>query len=96
MPCGVCGAIGHNARSCAHDAPRLRLRSGKKSRRCECCGQYGYDVQRHHTRGRGDDSDYLDVCCDCHLTCCHSGNFKNIGKKPRVCRIMDRAAYWLG
>jgi hypothetical protein len=96
MPCGVCGGTGHNARSCVHDAPRVAISGGRKSKRCECCGLYGYDVQRHHTRGRGDDSDYLDVCCDCHLTCCHGGNFRNIGKKPRVCRIVDRTAYWCG
>lgn len=94
MACGVCGAPGHNVVTCPHDAPRVRFSAAGKSKRCECCGQYGYDIQRHHTRGRSDDSDYLDVCYDCHLDCCHGGDFQNIGRKPRVCRMVNRTSYW--
>ena len=70
MPCGVYGKYGHNGVTCPQDGERVSLHhGGPRSRRCECCGQYGYATQRHHTRGRGDDSDYLDLCTDCHLQC---------------------------
>ena len=97
MPCGVCGAWGHNAVTCPHEAQRANFSSSaSKSRRCECCGQYGYEIKRHHTRGRGDNSDYLDVCLDCHLKCCHLGDFQTPAIKPRVCRITDKTSYWCG
>ncbi len=66
----------------------------QKSKRCQCCGQYGYAIESHHTRGRAEDSDRLDVCVDCHLRCCHDGNWHNLPIKPRVCRIMGRKSYW--
>ena len=95
MPCCVCGASGHNAATCPYEGKRARFSPAiRKSRRCEWCGQYGYDIHRHHTRGRADDSDYLDVCHDCHLGCCHGGDFYNIGIKPRVCRVTGNASYW--
>jgi hypothetical protein len=95
MPCGTCGAWAHNAATCPHEGVRAPFSSvTSKSRRCECCAQYGYEIQRHHTRGRGDDSDYLDVCRDCHLECCHGGDFNNLPIKPRFCRITDNTSYW--
>jgi hypothetical protein len=95
MSCGVCGRSGHNSVTCPHDGGRLSLTfAGPRSRRCECCGQYGYDIQRHHTRGRGDDSDYLDLCNDCHLQCGHDGHLSNIAMKPRFCRVTDRESWW--
>ena len=42
------------------------------------------------------DSDYLDVCLDCHLKCCHLGDFQTPAIKPRVCRITDKTSYWCG
>ena len=95
MSCGVCGTPGHNAVTCYHNGPRVSFsKEHRKSKRCECCGLYGYQIQRHHTRGRGNDSDYLDVCLDCHQHCCHEGNFQNIGIKPRVCRVVGGISYW--
>jgi hypothetical protein len=94
MACGVCNLKGHNAATCAFNAPRVPLPPVRKSKRCECCGQYGYGMHRHHTRGRGDSSDYLDVCVDCHVECCHSGHYQNLAIKPRVCRVLNRDSYW--
>jgi hypothetical protein len=95
MSCGICGASGHNAATCPHNAHRSHFSSSDpKAKRCECCAQYGYKVYRHHTRGRGDNWDYLDVCLDCHLNCCHVGDFNNLPIKPRVCRIIGKKSYW--
>lgn len=95
MSCGICGASGHNAATCSHNAHRAHFSSlDPKRKRCECCAQYGYKIYRHHTRGRGDNSDYLDVCSDCHLDCCHRGDFDNLPIKPRVCRITGNKSYW--
>lgn len=95
MACGVCGTIGHNIATCSYNAKRVNFPSAsRKSKRCECCGQYGYKIQRHHTRGRGNDLDYLDVCSDCHIECCHGGHYQNLPIKPRVCRVLDRKSYW--
>lgn len=95
MACGICGKDGHNAKTCAYDGKRARVGVGiKKSRRCECCGQYGYEIQRHHTKARSDASNYLDLCCDCHLQCGHGGNFHNLPKKPRVCYWTGNTSYW--
>ncbi len=96
MSCGICGKSGHNNKTCVYDAKRTRLAPEfAKNKRCECCGQYGYEIQRHHTRGRGNDSDFLDLCRDCHLHCGHGGNFHNLPIKPRVCRWTEKASYWL-
>jgi len=67
-----------------------------KSFRCECCGLGlgELEIQRHHTRGRSDDSDYLDLCTSCHLWCGHGGCFKNKARKPRICRLFDRMSFW--
>lgn len=93
--CGVCRRRGHNRRSCPYDGPRESFsRAIPKSRRCECCGQYGYEIQRHHTRGRGIAWDYLDVCDACHVGCGHEGSFQNLAIKPRVCRVRNRTSFW--
>lgn len=95
MSCGICGAWGHNKARCPYNATRTHFSaSDAKMKRCECCAQYGYEIQRHHTRGRGDNSDYLDVCSDCHLDCCHGSDFNNLPIKPRVCRITGNESYW--
>lgn len=97
MACSVCESQNHNIRTCPYEGQRIPVGLGiPKSKRCECCGQYGYDIHRHHTRGRADDSDYLDVCRDCHLHCCHDGNTRILPRKPRVCRILNRASWWRG
>jgi hypothetical protein len=93
--CGVCGRPGHNRTSCPHNGPRVHFsRAIPKRRRCDCCGQAKYKKYRHHPRGRSDDSDFLDVCYDCHLYCCHDGDFHNIGIKPRDCRVLNRPSFW--
>jgi hypothetical protein len=95
MACGVCNSQTHNARTCPYNGKRKRVAVHiPKSKRCECCGQYGYIIERHHTRGRSDDSDALDVCRRCHLHCCHGGNWQHLPIKPRVCRFMDRDSFW--
>ena len=77
--------------------PRIPARSEiPKSKRCQCCGQYGYPIERHHTRGRSDPNDYLDVCRDCHLRCGHDGHLKNLAVKPRYCRVLGGASWWRG
>ena len=93
--CGLCGGAGHDRRTCPHDGERAKFpRSIPKSRSCQCCGSSRYGIQRHHTRGRSSLSDFLDVCGDCHLECCHDGHFQNIGKKPQVCCISGRRSVW--
>lgn len=93
--CGLCARPGHNRLTCPYGASRVTFpRTIPKSSRCECCGQYGYKIQRHHTRGRGNASDALDVCGDCHMNCCHGGNFQNLASKPRNCTILDRPSFW--
>ncbi len=95
MPCGVCGKLGHNNLTCPYNLKRKSISTElQKSKRCQCCGQYGYAIERHHTLGRGSDRGFLDVCKDCHLICCHSGNFRNLPKKPRVCRINNDTCFW--
>lgn len=96
MACGICGSSTHNSATCAHGGWRVKFPpSIPKSKQCECCGQYGYEIQRHHTRGRADVTDHLDVCADCHLECCHGGNLKSgLAIKPRICRVIGRASYW--
>lgn len=93
--CSVCGRRGHDRRTCPYDGPREQFSSAiPKIRRCHCCGQYGYSTKRHHTRGRANASDHLDVCDACHLTCGHGGDFRNLPIKPRFCRILDRPSFW--
>lgn len=95
--CSVCDQRGHDRRTCPYDGPRQRFSSAlQKSRRCDCCGQYGYAIKRHHTRGRADTSDGLDMCDACHLRCGHEGDFGNLPIKPRFCRILDRSSFWCG
>jgi hypothetical protein len=93
--CGICGRMGHNRRTCPHAGQRLSFsRSIPKSQRCECCGSSRYRTQRHHTNGRSSLAAFLDVCFDCHLTCCHEGHFHNLGGKPRTCRLTGRRSHW--
>lgn len=93
--CGVCGREGHDRRTCPYDGQRIGFsRAVPKSRRCECCGSARYGTERHHTRGRANASDFLDVCLDCHLNCCHDGHFQNLGKKPRACRQTGNISAW--
>jgi hypothetical protein len=91
----VCGRAGHDRRTCPHDGERLKFpRAVPKSKSCRCCGSSRYDIERHHTRGRANLSDFLDVCNGCHLDCCHGGDFQNIGIKPHNCRITGRRSVW--
>ena len=93
--CGVCGGEGHNRRTCPHDGERVGFsRAIPKSSQCECCGSSCYGTERHHTRGRSDPSDFLDVCLDCHIGCCHDGHFQNVGRKPRACRQTGNISAW--
>lgn len=93
--CGVCGRAGHNRRNCPYESERLNFsRSIPRSNRCECCGSSRYPTQRHHTRGRSSLADFLDVCFDCHIDCCHEGDFQNLGRKPQVCRHTGVLSYW--
>lgn len=95
MSCGVCGKFGHNVKTCVYNAKRSRVAPEiAKSKRCECCGNYGYIIERHHTKGRADNSDFLDLCKDCHLQCGHGGNFHNLPKKPRICTYTSETSYW--
>jgi hypothetical protein len=95
MACRVCGKNEHNVLRCPLAGQRIRFSTSiRKSKRCECCGQYGYSIERHHTRGRSDPSDYLDVCHDCHLECGHGGNWKNAPMKPRKCWVLGGDSYW--
>jgi hypothetical protein len=92
--CSVCGRSGHNRLTCAHAGKRINFSNSiPKSRHCECCGRRR-NTRRHHTRGRADDSDFLDVCGDCHLKCCHDGDFYTVGIKPRVCRLINGRSFW--
>lgn len=93
--CTGCGGTGHDRRTCGYTGQRRHFsRSIPRSKRCECCGKYGYDIQRHHPRGRADDSDWLDVCNGCHLHCCHKGDFNNLATKPRSCQFTGQDSYW--
>lgn len=93
--CGICGSPGHNRTTCPHGGQRKHFsRVTPKSSYCECCGHSCPRLHRHHTRGRQDVSDYLDVCYDCHLDCCHEGSYTNLAKKPQVCRVIDRQSFW--
>jgi hypothetical protein len=93
--CGVCGRTGHDRRTCPHDGQRRGFsRSLPKSSRCKCCGSSRYGTERHHTRGRSNPSDFLDVCLDCHVECCHDGHFRNLAFKPRTCRITGDRSSW--
>lgn len=86
--CSVCGSARHDRRTCPYDGERVSFsRSIPKSSRCECCGSSRYGIDRHHTRGRANPSDFLDVCLDCHIECCHGGDFHHLGGKPRTCRV---------
>jgi hypothetical protein len=92
--CSVCDSTNHDRRNCPYDGPRIRFsRTIPMSASCECCGQYPA-AQRHHTRGRSDDSDKLDVCHSCHLHCGHKGHWQNFPTKPRVCLFTDAPAFW--
>lgn len=93
--CSVCGSTHHNRARCPHDGERVPFSpSIPKSARCECCSRYGRKIHRHHTRGRADTSDSLDVCTRCHLDCCHRGHTQNIGIKPLTCLFTGRPAHW--
>lgn len=95
--CGVCGRRGHTRRDCPYEGVRKQI-PGPRSRTCDCCGSSAYDTEAHHTRGRGDPSDSLDLCAGdggCHLLCGHDGDFQNLGTKPRVCRVTGRPSAWL-
>jgi hypothetical protein len=60
VACGVCNSWGHNVRTCPYNGRRRAATPHlPKQKRCQCCGQYGYAIERHHTRGRSDDSDAL-------------------------------------
>jgi hypothetical protein len=93
--CGACGRSGHIRSKCPYFGPRANFsRSEPKSCRCQCCGKYRYETQRHHPRGRADASDRLDVCGDCHVECGHDGHYRNVARKPYVCRTMNRPSAW--
>jgi len=93
--CGVCGQSGHDRRRCPYEAERVNFaHSIPRSGRCQCCGSSRYGTQRHHPRGRANVSDFLDVCLDCHVECCHGGHFQNLGYKPRNCRIAGNTSHW--
>lgn len=93
--CAVCVRAAHDRRTCSYDGGRLNFcRSIPKSSYCECCGSPRYKIQRHHTRGRANPSDFLDVCNDCHVECCHGGHFENLAIKPQICRISGRRSLW--
>jgi hypothetical protein len=93
--CTGCGSTRHDRRNCNHTGERRHFsKSIPRSKRCECCGKYGYDTHRHHPRGRADDSDWLDVCNGCHLHCCHKGDFNNFATKPRFCLFTGGDSYW--
>ena len=97
MACFYCGAENHDIRNCRYAAKRKPFPKGYKySKRCQCCGQYGYDIQLHHSRGRGDNHPdvALEMCVDCHLQCGHDGSWQNLPIKPAVCRILGRRSYW--
>jgi hypothetical protein len=95
MPCGICGKWRHNTATCPHNTKHKRMvQATKKGKRCQCCGQYGNAVQEHHIGSPSEDKDNLAICFDCHLECCHSGDFHNIGNRPRVCQIMNRDSFW--
>lgn len=95
--CSVCERSGHDRRTCPYDGERLNFsRAIPKSSNCQCCGVARYEIQRHHTRGRSSLSDFLDVCGDCHIVCCHDGHFQNLGKKPQTCRLSCRRSVWRG
>lgn len=92
--CSVCDSTYHDRRSCPHDGPRISFsRSIPMAATCECCGEYPA-AQRHHTRGRSDDTDKLDVCATCHLHCGHKGHWQNFPVKPRTCVVTDAPASW--
>jgi hypothetical protein len=96
MACGICDRKGHNAQTCPHDAPRIPVRK-KRASTCECCGSNRYETHAHHTRGRGDPSDSLDLCTGrdgCHLQCGHAGDFQNLPRKPRACQLTGRRSAW--
>ena len=93
--CGICGRQRHDRRTCPYDGARASFsRAIPKNSRCECCGSSRYGTERHHTRGRSNLSDFLDVCLDCHLDCCHDGHFQNLGKKPQICCQTANISSW--
>ena len=93
--CGICGGSGHDRRTCPYDGERLNFsRSIPKSGRCECCGSPRYGTQRHHTRGRSNLADFLDVCLGCHIDCCHDGHFQNLGRKLHTCKLTGKRSHW--
>jgi hypothetical protein len=92
--CSVCESTSHDRRNCPYDGPRISFSSAiPMSTTCECCGQFAAK-HRHHTRGRSDDSDFLDLCDQCHLHCGHKGRFQNLPVKPRSCVFAGQAAFW--
>jgi hypothetical protein len=93
--CGACRRKGHDRRICPYEGARAAFsRAIPKIRRCECCASSRYGTQRHHTRGRFNLSDFLDVCLDCHVDCCHDGHFQNLGKKPKMCCQTGNVSAW--
>jgi hypothetical protein len=93
--CQGCGSNRHDRRTCPHTNRRMGFsKSIAKSNRCECCGSSRSWIERHHTRGGSNRSDFLDMCFDCHLLCGHGGDFRNLANKPQLCRISGSLSYW--
>ena len=94
MTCSNCNSEGHNKATCS--TRKNYSTSIPKAKRCQCCGVYGRLIHRHHTRGRANNNPetMLDVCNSCHLECCHTGCFANVGIKPRVCRRNEKDCFW--
>lgn len=92
--CSICDSSTHDRRNCPFDGPRVSFSKAiPMSAACECCGSR-QSRHRHHTRGRSDDSDFLDLCNRCHLHCGHKGRFRNLPVKQRYCTLTGRAASW--
>lgn len=95
MACSICGKEEHNKTTCPHNGDNRTRLPGKRSKKCQCCGRYGQDVERHHTTGVARHK-YLDLCTTCHLRCGHQGKFQNLPIKPEVCRVTGNDAFWRG
>lgn len=95
MACSYCRSQTHNILTCSHALDRKAF-THKAGKRCQCCGRYGQEIHRHHSKGRNNNGEKtsLDLCLDCHIACGHLGDFKNIPIKPEVCRMYDRISFW--